>query len=251
MLKKVSLVPVSFLCVYCLTAKDFWVERPFTEWSQREAIKMLTKSPWSLAQTVRYRASLITGPSPAEPRSGCETCPSEAESVPATLSDPRLLDAGESRASVSQRTYFVRFQTATPVRMALARLAVLSGNVTGEKAQEYLEDVEFPGQIVVVMEPASGQDTTELDRVTFSYLKEHAYLLLKKSKTRVPLQQYVTPSQFGGSQAFFIFPREENEQAVVSLDEGEVRFVCHLNSDTKIERKFKLKDMLYRGVLDL
>jgi hypothetical protein len=77
------------------------------------------------------------------------------------------------------------------------------------------------------------------------------YLLLKQSKTRLPLQQYVTPSQAGGTRAFFIFPREQNEEELIPLHEEEVRFVCHLNNGTKIERKFKLKKMVYKGALDL
>jgi len=135
--------------------------------------------------------------------------------------------------------------------MARARLAVLSGKTSDEKAQEYINNPEFPGQIVVVVEPASGGGVPELDHAELGYLIEHTYLLLKKSKRRIPLEQYVTPSQFRGSQAFFIFPRTHEDEELITLSEDEVRFVCRLNTEIKIERKFKLKKMTFEGSLDV
>jgi len=135
--------------------------------------------------------------------------------------------------------------------MALARLAVLTGGSTEEKARKYVENTEFPGQIVIVVEPETIGDLPDLNHATLSSLQENTYLLLKKSERRIPLQQYVTPSQFGGTRAFFIFPREENGEEMISLKEEEVRFVTQLNNQTKIERKFKLKEMLFNGVLEL
>lgn len=252
MLKELTLLGNGFLLIGFLSAKDFWIERPYTEWSQKEAVKILIKSPWSSTQTVRSGASpFVTGPSPAELQSTCSTCPEDAATVPATLSDPQQIGTDDPRGNVLQHEYFVRFRTATPVRMALARLAVLGGKTSVEQAQEYVESVEFPDQIVIVVEPASGREVPELNEATFGLLEKSTYLHLKKSQRRIPLQQYVTPSQFGGTQAFFIFPRVQNEEELISSDEEEVRFVCQLNSRTKIEGKFKLKKMLYRGVLDL
>lgn len=251
MLRRVSLVPISLSFICFLAAKDFWIEKNYIDWTQKEAVRILTKSPWASAQAVRIRNdSFVTGPSPAEPQSSCSTCPAEAESMPATLADPQLLDAGEPRQSVSTRKYFIRFRTSTPVRMALARLAILSGAASEEKASEYLENVEFPDQIVVVVEPASGV-APELNAADLGYLKEHTFLLLKKSKRKIALQQYVTPAQFGGTRAFFIFPRRQDEEVLVSLQEEEVRFVCRLNPDIKLERKFKLKKMAFKGRLDV
>jgi len=248
MLKRASVLPIGLLLVCFLSAKDFWIERPYTEWTQKEAIKILVNSPWSSSQTVKSGSSpFLTGPSPAEPQPSCKTCPSDIE----TEQERRLLDALEARPSVSQRKYFIRFRTSTPVRMALARLAVLNGKTSEEKARAYIENIEFPGQIVVVVEPESGGDAPELNLATLDSLKENSYLVLKKSKRRIWLQQYVTPSQFGGTQAFFIFPREQNTEELISLSEEEVRFFCRLNNEMKIEQKFKLRKMLYKGVLDL
>ena len=171
--------------------------------------------------------------------------------MPATLSDPQLLGGSPSQDGFFERKYFVRFRTARAVRLALARLAILSGRSSPEQAQAYLGSAEFPGQIVVVVEPVSGGDAPELNYATFSYLKESTYLFLKNSDRKIELQQYVTPSQQGGSQAFFIFPRKQDEKELVSLQEEEVRFVCRLSPDTKIEQKFKLEKMIYEGALDL
>ena len=235
MSKSVSLVPISVFLVCFLTAKDFWFERPYTDWTEKQALKILTKSPWSSTQIVGVRgSSFITGPSPAEPQSSCSTCPEEAATLPETLSDPQALGSSNPHGGVTQLKFYVRFRTATPVRMALARLAVLKGSTSEEKAEQYLDNPEFPGQIVVVVEPASEGGTLELDHASLGQLQEGTYLLLKKSKRRIGLQQYVTPSQFGGNQAFFIFPKKENEENLVGLDEKEIWFSCQLNREIKI-----------------
>lgn len=251
MIEKLSFGPIIFLLTCFLSAKDFWAERPYTEWTQAEAVRILTKSPWSSAQKVRSRTtSFVTGPSPTDDQSSCTGCAENSGAVLATMSDPQLLGSTVPQET-SSRTYFVRFRTAATVRMALARLAVLTGGSTEEKARKYVENTEFPGQIVIVVEPETIGDLPDLNHATLSSLQENTYLLLKKSERRIPLQQYVTPSQFGGTRAFFIFPREENGEEMISLKEEEVRFVTQLNNQTKIERKFKLKEMLFNGVLEL
>ena len=52
-------------------------------------------------------------------------------------------------------------------------------------------------------------------------------------------------------EAFFVFPGFDSGEPIITLAEKEVRFVCRLDSHTKIEKKFKLKNMLFKGHLEI
>lgn len=248
-MNRVVIGVVTFFLSCFLLAKDFWVDRGYLDWSRKDSIKMLTKSPWASSQTVRLRdASLITGPSPAGSASACATCPEDAATVPEGLSDPQLTAPVSADQPLK---FFVRFRTATPVRMALARLAILGGKLDNEKARDYLEQSEFPGKVVVVVEAEVQAGADVLNRANPDFLRENAFLLLKHSQRKVGLQQYVSPLQYGGGEAFFVFPREEEGRTLITLEEKEVRFICQINRDARIERKFKLDKMVFDGVLEL
>ena len=47
--KQVASVVMSLLFAAVLTMfpKDFWDERPFTQWSEQEAMKLISDSPWA------------------------------------------------------------------------------------------------------------------------------------------------------------------------------------------------------------
>ena len=46
-----SVLPVA------LWAKDFWEEKPFTSWSQKEALRILSDSPWGKIQHITLPSS--------------------------------------------------------------------------------------------------------------------------------------------------------------------------------------------------
>jgi len=119
------------------------------------------------------------------------------------------------------------------------------------RARDYLEQSEFPGKVVVVVEAEVQAGADVLNRANPDFLRENAFLLLKHSQRKVGLQQYVSPLQYGGGEAFFVFPREEEGRTLITLEEKEVRFICQINRDARIERKFKLDKMVFDGVLEL
>src|SRR5688572_31744822 len=51
--KKVWLVFILGMSSFvALRADDFWEKKPFTQWSEKEAISLLAESPWARTQTV-------------------------------------------------------------------------------------------------------------------------------------------------------------------------------------------------------
>ena len=142
-----------------LLAKGIWGKKPYTEWSEQEALRVYRYSPW-----------------------------------------------------VEERGFFgIRLQSAEIMRMALARLAVLSGNVSEEDAAHFVKTRPYDGKIVVVVGVADGALRSELNTTGGTeFLKRETYLHLKKSKSRIDLKRYVAPTEAGGMEGFFLFPREKD-----------------------------------------
>ncbi len=49
----------------------------------------------------------------------------------------------------------------------------------------------------------------------------------------------------------FLFPRTKEGKEALTLEEEEVRFLSTLSPKTEINRKFKLKDMVINGKLEI
>jgi len=205
---------VGMLCGI-LWAKDFWNEKPYTEWKKKEVAKILLDSPWADAETF----------------------------------DLRGLDS--SGTAGAQRRYYIRFHSALPVRMAMARSAVLEGRASEEQAQQFVDTHPSPGYIVVGISVATGQARAELTRLTTESLKQRTYLQLKGSGRRVYLERYENPNEVGGGEAYLYFPRLQDGKDLFSLEEKEVRFNCEIDPDTWINLPFKLSKMAFNGELEI
>ena len=79
-------------------------------------------------------------------------------------------------------------------------------------------------------------------------LKNTTFLELKDGK-RVFLQEYQTPRS-DGLGARFIFPRMVDGKPFIMPDSQEVRFVSELSGSYVLNRRFKVKDMMYEGKLE-
>ncbi|HYY41252.1 MAG TPA: hypothetical protein VE775_00885, partial [Pyrinomonadaceae bacterium] len=95
-----------------------------------------------------------------------------------------------------------------------------------------------------------GKVLQALSSAETSTLKNDAYLERKDGK-RLFLQEYVKPGKdgFGGR---FIFPRNVDGKPFLMPDSGEVRFHAELgtNKEFKVDRRFRIADMMYAGTLE-
>jgi len=262
-MKKAIPLVLAFLACILLFAKDFWEKKPFVEWTPKEVTKMLTKSPLAAVHSIRRSASYMgehrisqddlpcpSGCGPGVPAGEDALGTGGTMNTEATELPGRKPSASEiigGAAPVSR--YTVRFMTAAPIRMAYAQYLLQNKQVNREQAVEYVKDAGFGDRIVVAVGNLD-QDLREFD-VPADYLRDKVYLLLKKSKRKLNFEQYVSPVQAGRLEAFFVFPGLETGKPLVTLAEKEVRFVCKLSSQTKIEKKFKLKNMLFNGKLEI
>ena len=241
-MKRVGLIAiVATLGCTVYGAKNFWEQKPYPEWSVNEVAKMLRNSPWGQSQV--FGASQASG-------AGSPTGPSSGGAFPSPLPG-----AGHNFT----RVWTVRFQSAAPIRMALARSALITKSATPEQAQRFVETKPVGGDIVVTLYVSRnplgrlGEPFLfELERTTTDLLKNDTFLILKQSKKRIRLKRYLTPSETGEYYGTLLFPRlDENGKELIQLEEKEVRFVCQLGSAIWVNRSFKLKDMVINGQLEI
>ena len=220
-----------FLCLQ-LVAKDFWLEKSFTQWSRKETEKMLNDSPW------------------AESVSFLEPAPVISSTTPKTA---RIGDTGE-RMEV-YRIFHVRFLSAKPVRMALSRWNWIAkegdkGEGADEASRKFI-DAAFPEHIVLSLETESNTRGAgvELLKVlavlNVDHLKPGTYLQSPDGKKNY-LADYIPPSQ-DGLGAKLVFARTIDGAPFVTEQKGTLRFVTELTDRYKMNIQFKLEKMAFEG----
>jgi hypothetical protein len=240
-----------FVCsavVLFTTAASAQKTKPWTEWTDKETAKMLTDSAWAQTQTELS-----------------DTGGSSSQAITRAAENKRELDTskngesgetlGRANASLSVR-YYVSFLTAKPIRQAFIRMIELQRpEMTAEKVAELrtFVDRDF-GEYVVVTLKVDGTDRKriapamqEIATADAELLKTTTYLERKDGK-RVALMEYRAPGQ-DGMGAKFVFPRTLDGQPFLDANSGELRVFIQIGK-TRLNRRFKVTDMMYEGKLE-
>jgi hypothetical protein len=75
----------------------------------------------------------------------------------------------------------------------------------------------------------------------------HDYL--ERNGKRLFLEEYIPPGKDGFG-ARFIFLRTLDEKPFIADNTGEVRFYAKFSNGPKIDRRFKVSEMIYNGGLE-
>ena len=242
-MKRIFLLLLSFalLSTTLLAQKD---KKSWTEWSQKEAEKMLNNSPWARLQTDTDTSEMFFRPT-ADP-----------------VISPRAPNSAERTAQGATNqstnvTYGVRFFSARPVRQAFVRMIQLQKKnlepETLERMKNFAE-VQATDSIIVAV-TIEGTDKRSLGKVmqiinsaATGTLKNTTYLERTDGK-RLFLHEYVQPGRDGFG-ARFIFPRMVDEKPFLTPDVAEVRFVSEFDPTVKLNMRFKVADMMLDGKLE-
>ena len=147
----------------------------------------------------------------------------------------------------TRRQVLVRWESALPVRQALERRQVQVEKLTPEQAEQFFE--QAPSEYVVVLGGVPIAETigTTLEEVKAStYLKtgdKQRIMAQDVHKPRLP-KESLAAGQVPGW--YFSFPRA----TPIELRHKSVEFFTEVGQ-FKIKKKFKLKDMLFEGKLEL
>ena len=231
-----------------LWARNFWDNKRYTQWQPTEVEEMLTRSPWVKVQTFAEVTPANTVQMPQLPTTGEPTRPWGVEGNPGT--SERVGEAAAAGRFTVYRRYFARFQSAAPVRMALAQKDLLAKSIRPNQADKFVRTKPFDGKIVVSIGVPQDQDPGELHRVTTALLSSSTYLLLDKSQKRIPLERYLPPTEKRKWEGLLLFPRLETGQTRVTLAQGRIRLICQLSEAINLNYSFKLSEMVFGGKLE-
>lgn len=240
------ILSASLFCVLFAGAVYAQKDKPWTEWSKKDAEKTLNDSAWAQTQ--------VEG----------ESMPSDTSAV-TQVSAPRAAtralsnNEGQSGQSAPSKMikYRMRFLSAKPIRQGFARMVLLSQQTPNENLASQLQafvDRDFSEYIVVAVTiEAADQKLVEPVQQAFlnataETLKENTFLERKDGK-RLPLMDYRAPSG-DGMGAKFVFQRMLDGHPFLTAESDNVRFVSELNKKIKLNSRYRLSEMTYDGKLE-
>lgn len=246
MMKQLPLICAAVLLLPAIVVGQ--KSKPWTEWTEKEAAKILNDSAWGQTETETAATS-----APASTSAITQTTAGRREDQ--RISAASAVESGETKARPSI-SYRVRFLSAKPVRAAFVRMIELQGTAPPETVAQMrtFVDRDFADYIVISLS-VDGSDrkrlgaaTQEINEGDETALQKTAYLE-RKDGTRLFLTNYRAPVQ-DGLGAKLVFPRSIDGKPFIESGSGEVRFVLEMGKTIKISRKFKVGEMMYEGKLE-
>ncbi len=226
---------VAIVLAVSLAASAQLDKKPYTEWSEKEAEKLLEKSAWAQTQVgTNLAGAFSTGP---------------GAGVNSSTATPGGID---------QIFFHIRFLSAKPVRQAISRIMELKqkGAMNDQMATQLkaFANQDFPDYVIVTVTVDGAESKGRLQIAmallnsrTTATLKNNTYLIMKDR--RIFLEEYQAPRN-DGLGARFIFPRIVDGKPIITAEDDEVRFVSELAGGAKLNMRYKVKDMMYQGKLE-
>jgi len=219
-------------------------KKPWSEWTQKEAEKVLNNSPWAQIQNDTDTTEMFFRPT-ADPRTN-----------PASPNSSGRLEQGASNQA-SNLKYGIRFFSARPVRQAFVRMFQLRQKDLAPDVVERMKsfaELQATDSIIVAV-TIEGTDKRSLGHVMQLFnsaatgtLKNTSYLERNDGK-RLFLEEYVPPGKDGFG-ARFIFLRMPDGMPFLTPEVSDVRFVGEVAREVKLNMRFKVSDMLMDGKLE-
>lgn len=243
------------LAAAALTAADFWEKKKFSQWSEKEVQKMLRDSPW--ARPVEIRLDTMAGPR-AGGGGGGRGGRSRGGGGGGGFSDASVgaggmggEEGGMGRSgggfagpdSIPTLTVHVRWRTALPIKQAIVRGRFGDEAGSSPEAARLLSGQETAYIVEIAGLPAS------LARVNPEQVKAAAQLRIK-DKPPIQAVDVKGGRDQGGVNLYLIFPRGQEGSHVIVVEDREVEVFLKAGP-LDIRRKFRLKDMIFEGKLEI
>ena len=233
---------LAFGSTFTIWGKDFWEEKPFTQWTEQEAMKLLSESPWARTQTVM--AGTMSG---VQQQSNSD----RVKSLPRLGSGSSNSGAGLSQTGVSfgagdSVPLFVRWHSSTRIRQALGRLGQLQQNVPEAEVRKFAAATVEDYQIAV-----TGPMLDAFNQLSLASFQEKTFLTSKKNKAKkIALKKYEAPKDRQDGVALFSFPRRADGMPGFIAEDDEVEFVAQAGK-INLKASFRLAKMMSDAKPDL
>jgi hypothetical protein len=218
------LLALASLAVATVSAADFWIEKPFLEWSDRDAEKLMTGSPWAAIVSVALPPTL---PVPVDGGGGGRGGGRGGDGG----------DGGDGFGPGPRRIRLtISWRSALPYKQALVRAQVGQGGTLTADHEAFLSQEE-PFYVVGVtgLPPQYVRPGTA---VVEAFLR-------RRNLPDIPAAQAGTQRSASGLVLLVGFPR-----GAIAPEDNEVEFVAKFDR-LEVKRKFKLKEMTFEGRLEL
>jgi len=248
MLKKLSVLLL--LCALCMWAADFWTTKPFTEWNEKEVNKILTDSPWTEKVTI---TAGVGGPGGIAEASGGRGGGRggggrgggpQGDSVTA---DPGIDGGGGGGfgggAGPTGISVTLLWQTALPVKQALAKRRFGSEAGTSPDAKALLERPDQVYVLTMIGMPGFTLGAAQGDKK--AALLESTMLTVNGKPPLKAIDVQVSGGR-GTGNVSFLFPKT----TTFTDEDKEMEFSSKFDKTT-VKKKFKLKDMVFNGKVEM
>lgn len=243
-------------CALTLIAEDFWVKKPYTDWGDKEAAKLLQNSPWARQVSVSMgspsQATDGGGGGRGRGRGGggggMGDITSGAADTP-NMNGPNSRGGGGSGSQMESLgggpsvLVTVRWQSALPVRQAMVVAKLGHEKATSAEATKFLNQ-ELPGYVVALI--GVPADMTRIPAERLNEIAKTSTALHIKDKDPIPGLKAEAVSRDKVVEIYFVFPKT----SPITLDDKEVEFAVSVGH-IEVKRKFKLKDMMVGDKLEL
>ncbi len=224
-----------FLFTLTLWGADFWT-KPYTDWTDKEVQKIGNSSPWAKEFSVALAGS-GGAPGGGSGRRGGGGGGGGGQNNPGSASADDVGGAGGGL------TLYIRWQSALPVKQAVARAKYGAQAASSPDAKQFLETVE-PLYVIVVDGLNRGMlGGGDADAIKKTSLEQTALVI--KGKEPIKPTDFRMVGQ-GRISAVFAFPKTNP----IDVDDKEVEFQTRVGT-LSIREKFRLKDMVLNGKLEL
>ncbi len=241
-----------------LWAAGFWEKKNFAEWSDKEVRQMIADSPWA------HRVDLVLGSAGGGGgggrggrggRGGGGGAGGAGDMGAIGSAATGGLDAGggvgrsgtdtiSDSSQMSTIPVVIRWQSSLPVRQALAKSRWGKEVATSPDAAKLLGKQE-DFYIVSV----SGVPGRLLEVAASPSLKASSFLRVGKLGP-IPAVDVKVARGAMLAEVFLVFPRAQPGAHIITLEDQEVEVVTRLGS-IEARRRFRLKEMVYDGKLEL
>ena len=252
------------LCLADLIAGDYWNRKPFTQWDEQEARRLLAKSPWGksllFANGDGGRSGDVAGRSRIDPLRNQQMDAARGSRPRRTTGTPSGVGSSDGRVSSGEakvyetalekagrsESYHVFWYSSLRSRQAIARLRQLHGLIVDEQMKALA--LQTQNHYVLAL---SGSGARFFRYADLADLQSKTFILSKRDKhKRIELAAYASPQALDYPIALFFCPRESNGRQLLDLEDEEVRFITE-QGPLRVKVSFKLRQMITDGKLDL
>jgi hypothetical protein len=217
-------VAVLLACAGLVRADDFWRNKPPTEWSLKQTLKLLEDSPWS-RQEVRSLPRADSGPDALnDSRNNCSldrmdvsgNCP-----PPRPAGSPRTSRPDPSENSGNNVIFLVRWESSAPIADAFAHLSEIGERATAQylsipprlPADRYVVTLKALDKAGPVGQPRGSMPADPIGSLDGDATGPRARLIV--GGVVVPAAETERAGVGAAEAAHFFFPREVNGVPVI------------------------------------